>query len=212
MRGCEFLATGRPGRTTPLELRDVTFRDTRKRVIDQTDPDLIRRAEFVTVRFRDQKNGKRMDLRTHSKSGDKRLCPVTIWGDICKRVRRFGGTERSKVFTLTRDDRTIDITLGRVVRLLKNVGKTISRNHPEVNIGKIGSRSIRSGAAMALFKRDHHPERIKILGRWSSDAFLVYIRPQVLEWTNLMAKDMAREPSKHGFPVTDEARAMPRFF
>ena len=31
-----------------------------------------------------------------------------------------------------------------------------------------------------------------ILGRWSSDAFLDYIHPQVLEWTNLMAHDMAQ--------------------
>lgn len=45
---------------------------------------------------------------------------------------------------------------------------------------------------MALFLMDHSVERIKILGRWSSDAFLVYIRPQVLEWTSIMASDMAK--------------------
>jgi len=32
--------------------------------------------------------------------------------------------------------------------------------------------------------------RIMFLGRWLSDAFLVYIRPQVLEWTNNMSSDM----------------------
>jgi hypothetical protein len=31
---------------------------------------------------------------------------------------------------------------------------------------------------------------IMIFGRWSSDAFLVYIHPQVLEWTNNMSRDM----------------------
>ncbi len=55
---------------------------------------------------------------------------------------------------------------------------------------KIGNRSIRSGAAMALFLKDHSTAKIMILGRWSSDAFLVYIRPQVLEWTNNMSRDM----------------------
>ena len=45
---------------------------------------------------------------------------------------------------------------------------------------------------MALFLKNHSVEKIKILGRWSSDAFLVYIRPQVLEWTNNMSEDMAR--------------------
>ena len=55
---------------------------------------------------------------------------------------------------------------------------------------EIGNRSMRSGAAMALFLRDHSVHKIMILGRWSSDAFLVYIRPQVLEWTNNMSRDM----------------------
>ena len=46
-------------------------------------------------------------------------------------------------------------------------------------------------AAMALFLNDHPAERIMILGRWLSEAFMIYIRPQVLEWTNIMAEDMA---------------------
>jgi hypothetical protein len=43
---------------------------------------------------------------------------------------------------------------------------------------------------MSLFLKNHLTAKIMILGRWSSDAFLVYIRPQVLEWTNNMSKDM----------------------
>jgi hypothetical protein len=37
---------------------------------------------------------------------------------------------------------------------------------------------------MALFLMDYYTARIMILGWWSSDTFLVYIRPQVLVWTN----------------------------
>jgi hypothetical protein len=65
-------------------------------------------------------------------------------------------------------------------------GKSTFGFHPH----EIGNRSIRSGAAMALFLKDHSTAKIMILGRWSSDAFLVYIRPQVLEWTNNMSRDM----------------------
>ena len=43
---------------------------------------------------------------------------------------------------------------------------------------------------MSLFMNNHSPSKIMILGRWSSDAFLIYIRPQVLEWTNNMSSDM----------------------
>ena len=48
---------------------------------------------------------------------------------------------------------------------------------------------------MALFMMHHSPARIMIMGRWSSDAFLVYIRPQVLEWTNNMSRDMIKTDS-----------------
>ena len=40
---------------------------------------------------------------------------------------------------------------------------------------KIGNKSIRSGAAMALFVNDISTVKIMIVGCWSSDAFLVYI-------------------------------------
>jgi hypothetical protein len=63
--------------------------------------------------------------------------------------------------------------------------RTLSK-HPR----EIGNRSIRSGAATALFMKDHSTAKIMILRRWSSDAFLVYIRPQVLEWANNMSRDM----------------------
>ena len=43
---------------------------------------------------------------------------------------------------------------------------------------------------MALFLMDHSVTKIMLLGRWSSDAFLNYIRPQVLEWTNQLSRDM----------------------
>ena len=35
----------------------------------------------------------------------------------------------------------------------------------------------------------------QILGRWSSDAFLDYTRPQVLEWTDNMSRNMIRHDS-----------------
>jgi hypothetical protein len=43
---------------------------------------------------------------------------------------------------------------------------------------------------MALFLQNIAPTRIMLLGRWASVAFLVYIHPQVLEWTSNMSRDM----------------------
>jgi hypothetical protein len=54
----------------------------------------------------------------------------------------------------------------------------------------VRNKSLHSGAVMALFLANHSPAKIMILGRWVSDTFLVYIHPQVLEWTNTMSVDM----------------------
>lgn len=43
---------------------------------------------------------------------------------------------------------------------------------------------------MALFLANKHPSRIMILGWWSLDAYLLYIHPQVQEWTSNMIKSM----------------------
>ena len=43
---------------------------------------------------------------------------------------------------------------------------------------------------MSLFLMNHPIHKIMILGSWSSDAFLVYLRQKVLEWTNQMSGDM----------------------
>ena len=45
--------------------------------------------------------------------------------------------------------------------------------------GEIGTHSIRSGAAMAMYLGEIPVYTIMMLGRWSSDAFLRYIRKQV---------------------------------
>jgi hypothetical protein len=62
---------------------------------------------------------------------------------------------------------------------------------------EIGTHSLRSGAAMALFLADEHPHKIMLLGRWSSDAFLDYIRPQVQEWTSGMSTLMLAHDMFH---------------
>jgi hypothetical protein len=70
----------------------------------------------------------------------------------------------------------------------------------------IGTKSVRSGAAMGLFLANHSTERIMLMGRWLSQAFLVCIRPQVIEWMNNMSSDMISVDSfidASGFDMAD---------
>jgi hypothetical protein len=69
-------------------------------------------------------------------------------------------------------------------------------NQYGISPNEVGTRSIRSGAVMALAVQGGQSERsIMMLGRWKSLAFLVYIRPHVLEWAGDMLCRMANTTS-----------------
>ena len=44
--------------------------------------------------------------------------------------------------------------------------------------------------ALALSQRNYSEMKIMILGRWRSNAFMAYIRPQIIELTSNLAEDM----------------------
>jgi hypothetical protein len=48
---------------------------------------------------------------------------------------------------------------------------------------RLGTHSIQSAAAMAMYTADLPVYTIMLIGRWSSDAFLVYLCIQVMQFT-----------------------------
>ena len=54
----------------------------------------------------------------------------------------------------------------------------------------VGTHSIRSSLAMALYLKRRPISTIMLLGRWSSDAFLLYIRRQVQEFSKGVSTNM----------------------
>jgi hypothetical protein len=61
--------------------------------------------------------------------------------------------------------------------------------------------SIRCGAAMAMYLRTVPVFTIMLIGRWSSDAFLLYIRRQVQEFSTGVASRMVLQPAFFTIPV-----------
>ncbi len=193
MRSCEYSATPVPGKTKIIILSGIVFRTPSKQQIEPTDPLLHILAQYVTITFVDQKTGKKMDPRTQQRTDHPFLCPVLRYASVIQRIHRLvpNWTPQTQVNTIRVDHKTFRITNSFVRKLLRATcqnfgGKTTFGFDPE----EIGNKSIRSGAAMALFLQNISSTRIMLLGQWASDAFLVYIRPQVLEWTNNMSRDM----------------------
>ena len=48
---------------------------------------------------------------------------------------------------------------------------------------EIGSHSLRSGGAMTLHQSGQYVSTTKVIGRWSSDAFLIYLQEQLTTFT-----------------------------
>jgi hypothetical protein len=167
-------------------------------------------AERVTLTFENQKNGLKMDRRTHQRTGDPILCPIQRIASLVERIYRrvpsaSPDTPINMMFLLSRKSLVSSTALRDYIRSSCTCGG--GKPTFGFSASDLGTGSIRSGAAMSLFLMNHPIHKIMILGRWSSDAFLVFLRPQVLEWTNQMSGDMIHIDSFMN--ATDPRRVSP---
>jgi hypothetical protein len=86
MRVGEFCETETRGRTKLITTENVVFRDEASQEIPHSDKELREKATFVTICFEDQKNGTKMEKRSHRKSEDPPLCPVHAWAAVIRRL------------------------------------------------------------------------------------------------------------------------------
>jgi hypothetical protein len=121
MRSCEHTKSVPIGRTKRVHLGCFVFRTASRRVLLHSGPKLLCHAECVTIVFEDQKNGKKMDARTHSRSGHKFLCPVLRWGSAIQRTIATipGWSEQTALFSVVLDGDTIKIGNAFVRKLLR---------------------------------------------------------------------------------------------
>ena len=66
---------------------------------------------------------------------------------------------------------------------------------------EVGTHSIRSSFAMALYLARRPVSTIMLMGRWSSDAFLLYIRRQVQEFSRGVSSDMVQQEHFYTIPT-----------
>ena len=86
-RCCEYCETKGDKRTKRLTMGDVSFRDSQKLVMEVDNEDDLNRAQYVSLRFRDQKNGDKEDTRTQGRTGKRELDPVTRIGWAILRLK-----------------------------------------------------------------------------------------------------------------------------
>ena len=200
MRSCEYTHTSGTKRTKLLRLRNIRF-FVKHREIPHLDPHLAD-ADSVSITFEYQKNDQRNVTITQHCTNDAILCPVRAWAAVVHRVLSYPGSSPSSTVNtyLFRDSLTY-VSASDVKRSLRAAADVLGRDRLGFAATDIGTHSLRSGAAMAMYLNAVPVYTIMLIGRWSSDAFLKYIRRQVQQFSTGVSVRMIQTP--HFFTVPD---------
>jgi hypothetical protein len=204
MRSCEYLEVSGPRRTKRLRLKNLRFFIGSGELPHSSH--LLHLADSVTVIFEFQKTDERDEMVTMHRSGDPVLCPILGWSSVVRRLLTYIGVSPAMPVNTYQTSSgvlkqlTSKTALLRLRAAVQCIGKDILGFGPE----DIGLHSLRSGAAMAMYLAGVPVYTIMLIGRWSSDAFLRYIRKQVQEFSAGVSQRMVM--SRDFFTVPAESR------
>ena len=197
MRSCEYLRTTadeEKRRTNILKLKNIRF-FSKGQIILHNHPDLAL-SDTVTVTFEFQKSDERNESVTMHRSGDPTLCPVISWASIGRRILSYPGcNDNTTVNTIFTNGKSSTISSATVRVKLRSAAREVGEAILGFKPDDIGTHSIRSGGAMAMYLAQIPTFTIMMIGRWSSDAFLRYIRRQVEQFSLNVSSKMLRHES-----------------
>ena len=178
-------------RTDILRLRNIRF--TRDGRVLPHDHPFLHLADTVSSTFEWQKKDERNDTITQRRTNHHFLCPVKQAAAIIKRIRSYpGSNDDTPLSAVWRHDRIEHISSEEMVQSLRAAVIAIGEDILGVSADDIGTHSIRSGAAMAMYLGECPVFTIMLIGRWSSQAFLRYIRKQVEQFSQDISSKMIK--------------------
>ena len=193
MRSCEYLkAPGAKDKKTKLLcVKNFRFYLNNKE-LDLHSPDLAE-AETISITFEDQKNGDKFDTVNLQNSNDKTLNPITAWANTVSRIMKSpGSTRNTPINSYLIGKKFYSISAKNAINALRSAVTKYGEDRLGFKASEIGTHSIRSGGAMAMYLAVPQipTYTIQLIGRWRSDAFLKYIRKQVKQFSAFISTSM----------------------
>ena len=183
MHSCEYTKTTGELRTKFLCQQNLRFYCDRKE-LPHLHPKL-HLTDCIAITFEFQKNDERNATVTMHRTRDPTLGPVKAWAAVIRHILSYDGTgPDTPVNTVHLENGTMIEVTSKM--LLKQICAAISffgEAELGYSMGNVGTHSIRSGAAMAMYLARVPVFTIMLIGCWSSDAFLHYIHCQVQEFS-----------------------------
>jgi hypothetical protein len=197
MRSCEYSDVQGDRRTKLLCVRNFRFFDEHNRDISQNYHHL-HFATTVAITFEFQKKDVRDDTISHQRSGDTlgncEMCPVRAARELILQLRSYNIPPDKFADTpinyLELEGRSFTIPSSLILIRLRHVVSSLGECVLGFTADEIGTHSNRSGGAMGMFLAGTPVYTIMLMGRWSSDAFMKYIRKQVLSLSHGISAKM----------------------
>jgi hypothetical protein len=202
MRSCEYLTVTGLRKTKRLKVKNVRFFKNNIEIIDKYSP-LLQYSDTVSITFEFQKNKQKNITVSQPRSG-KEICPVIIWSKILQRILSYkGSSDENPVNTVLIGGKTHHITSEEMLHHIKN---TVDNMKGLGFTGEdVGTHSVRASLAMTLYLSRRPVSTIMLIGRWCSDAFLLYIKRQVQEFSAGVSADMVSQEEFFTIPDLDTA-------
>ncbi len=194
MRSCEYLKVtqAEKQRTKILCLRNLHFFKDGK-LVEHDNPHL-EFSDCISITFEMQKKDEKNDTVTQMASGDVIMCPVQMAAAIVHCIQSYDKTDNNTPISAFLQFSHINhVTSKQVIAAIRDGVQAIGEDVLHIKKSKIGKHSIRSGAAMAMFLSDCSVCLIMMIGCWSSNAFLRYIRKQVKQFSHNVLLKMAKQ-------------------
>ena len=170
------------------------------------DEDEMAAADTVSLTFLTQKNGEKGTTVTQHRAagttmGSAKICPVASFASLVARVQRYEPDEpewkdrRHRPINLVATAGGFSlVTSNQILHHLRAAALQYDEGRLGFPVSKIGTHSLRAGAATAMFLAGVPAETIQLIGRWRSQTFLRYIRIQVQLLTRGVATEMTTNP------------------
>ncbi len=196
MRSCEYSDVTGERRTKTVCVRNIRFYSHNKPIPNNSQE--IFSATTVSITFEWQKRNIRDDTITHQRSNDsienKIMCPVRAAAELVSSMYKLGIPPAQvpdlKINTVLHKGKLSTIPSTMILERIRSAVKSLGEDKLGFTENDVGTHSNRSGGAMGMYLTGTPVYTIMLLGRWSSDAFMRYIRKQVLNMSHGVSSKM----------------------
>ena len=196
MRSCEYSDVKGERRTKTVCVRNIRFHLHNKLIPNNSRE--IFNATSVSITFEWQKRDVRDDTITHQKSNDSHknniMCPVRAAAELVSALYNSGLPSSKvpdlKINTVVQNGKLFSIPSSMILEKIRSAVKSLGKERLGFAEDDVGTHSNRSGGAMGMYLAGTPVYTIMLMGRWSSDAFMRYIRKQVLTMSHGISSKM----------------------